>query len=286
MTTGYDLLIAGPLDFGRLPAVLATLAEVAIDAVDVADQDVMARNWEAAVLCTYRPSSGDISWVLDLYVSDAAGTQPTVDEAAAQLADSLRVPVLYGTDSSRPSSYWLASPDGPRTRARLYAGPDDQGDGSVLTIDAVERPVGLLPHVRVALQPEVIKDVLMDTPVRDAFENWLGAEGLIPELGDALWKATTRLGAWESLTVRMTSGWPPDGWYPAADYRDDLITRDELAGDLGLSAPVAQRFAVALEQVDEVFRANTRATEDAGARGWWWGRVPQPVPWPAEAAAQ
>jgi hypothetical protein len=280
MTAGYDLLIAGPLDFGRLRTALAALADVPVDAVDVADQDVMDRNWEAAVLCTYRPAGGDISWVLDLYLSDAVGKQPTAGAAAASLADSLQVPVLYGTESSRPSSYWLAAPDGPRTRARVYDGPDDQGDGSSLIIDAVERPVALLPLVRVALQPEVIKDVIMDTPIRDAFEGWLGAEGLIPETGGALWKAATRLGGWESLTVRMTSGWPPDGWYPVDYYRDDLTTRDALAGVVGLPPEVADRFAVALQQVDDVFRAHTRAAKDSGARGWWWGRVPDPVPWP------
>jgi hypothetical protein len=87
-----------------------------------------------------------------------------------------------------------------------------------LVIDAVERPVALLPHVRVALQPEVIKDHEVPHPIADAFDSLLGERGLIPETGSDLWYATMRLRAWEALTVRMTSGWPPDGWYPRAYF--------------------------------------------------------------------
>ena len=61
-------------------------------------------------------------------------------EATEELANELPVSVLYAVDGVRPSAYWLAAPDGPRTRARVYDGPGDNDDES-LVIDAVERPV-------------------------------------------------------------------------------------------------------------------------------------------------
>jgi hypothetical protein len=178
----------------------------------------------------------------------------------------------------RPSAYWLVAPDGPRTRARVYDGP---GDGS-LVIDAVARPVASLPHVRVARQPEVIKDHAVPHPVGDAFDVLLGERGLIPETGDELWHATSRLKAWEALTVRMTSGWPPDGWYPRDYYDEDLGVRDELSRSK-VPAEVAEPFRRALETVDEAFRAHTRPAASEPERGWWWARVPDPEPWAANA---
>jgi hypothetical protein len=277
MTTGYDLLVAGDISFARLRAALARITKVPVDAVDVAGADAEDRNWQAAVICTCEPRSGDVKWSLDIYVTDAAGDQGSPARTAEELAYELRVPVLYDAGGGRPSAYWLAAPDGPRTRARVYDGPGDNDDGS-LVIDAVERPVALLPHVRVALQPEVIKDHTVPHPMADAFDTVLAERGLIPETGDGLWYVTTKLKAWEALTERMTSGWPPDGWYPRDYYDQDLGVRDELA-QANVPADVAQPFERALAGIDAVFRAHTREAPAEPGLGWWWGRVPDPEPW-------
>ncbi|WP_157408531.1 hypothetical protein [Actinoplanes sp. N902-109] len=136
---GYDLLIAGDVSPVRLRAALAGIFGVPVDDVDVADEDAGERNWQAAVLCTCAPRGGDITWALDVHATDVAPLQVSVAEAADDLARELRVPVLYDAGGVRPSAYWLAAPDGVRTRARVYDGPDDDGGGA-LVIDAVERP--------------------------------------------------------------------------------------------------------------------------------------------------
>ena len=282
MTIGYDLLMAGDIAFARLRAALARINGVPVDAVDVAEADVEDRDWQAAVLCTCERRTGDITWSLDISVSDAVAVPPSVAETAEELAYELRVPVLYDAGGVRPSAYWLAAPDGPRTRARVYDGPGDSDDGS-LVIDAVERPVASLPNVRVAWQPEVIRDHPVPHPIADAFDTTLGERGLIPETGDDLWRAATRLAAWEAVTVRMTSGWPPDGWYPRDYYDQDLEVRDELSR-AEVPASAAEPFQRALEAIDAAFRAHTREVATDPSHGWWWGRVPDPEPWPDNGA--
>jgi hypothetical protein len=280
----YDLLLIGDLHLARLTAALSVLVAVPVEAVDVAAADGGEdRNWDALVLCTYEAVRGDVTWSLDVHVSDAVPAAPDLAAAAEQLTLALGVPVLFSAQAFPPSAYWLAAPDGPRTRARVY--DVDSDDGTALVIDAVERPVAALPGVRVEPQPEVIREHHMPTPVTDGFRTWLATELLIPEHGDALWSACTRLGAWETVTVRMRSGWPPDGWYPVTYYRDDLAIRDELAADANRLPPeVTGRFAGALAQVDEAFRSGTQDDPDApDGRGWWWSRLPDPVPWPAPA---
>ena len=277
----WDLLLAGDLDVTRLAAALARLAGVPIESVDIAAHGVIDRDWDAAVLCTYEKASGDIAWTLDIYVADKAPEPPSEPDAAAFLATALAVPVLYSAESYPPSAHWLAAPDGPPTRARVY--PGDDPDSPALTIDAVERPVALLPHVRVERQPEVIREHRMATPVADGLRMWLETRDGIPHAtGDAAWHATNRLAAWEGLTVRMASGWPPDGWYPAAYYREDLELREHLAADIQrVPQLLAERLDAAVKAVDDAFLAGTREGIVPGPHGagWWWRRVPDPEPW-------
>ena len=54
---------------------------------------------------------------------------PSAAETAEELAYELRVLVLYDAGGVWPSAYWLAAPDGWRTRARVYDGPGDNDDG-------------------------------------------------------------------------------------------------------------------------------------------------------------
>lgn len=253
----YDLLLVGDLDVVRLTVVLAKLASVPVDEVSVAAADDGDREWDKAVLCTYESVRGEVSWSLDVYLGEAVSDPPSEAAAAAELAAGLGTPVLYSSQPYPPSAHWLVLPDGTRTRARVY----DEGDA--LVIDAVERPVALLPGVRVEAQPEVIREHRMPTPIADGFQGPAG----------------DRLAAWESMTERMSAGWPPDGWYPADYYREDLANRDALAED---AARLPAAFAAALTRVDDVFRSRTSELPDVPeGRGWWWGRLPDPVPWPS-----
>jgi hypothetical protein len=158
MTMGYDLLVAGDFSFARLRAALARINEVPVDAVDVAAADVEDRDWQAAVLCTGEPRTGDISWSLDIYVTDAAGVERSVAESAEELAFELRVPVLYDAGGVRPSAYWLVAPDGPRTRARVYDGP---GDGSLV----IDEDLGVRDELSRAKVPAEVAE-----PFRRALE--------------------------------------------------------------------------------------------------------------------
>jgi hypothetical protein len=94
------------------------------------------------------------------------------------------------------------------------------------------------------------------------------------------------------MVVRLTEGWPPDGWYPAKYYREDLETRDELESAVdALPEPTRDEVTQALSEVDRRF---AEATEDDGGQAltaeagpmpagaydrWWWRRIPQPPPW-------
>ncbi|MFG1607718.1 hypothetical protein [Actinoplanes sp. NPDC049265] len=281
MTTFY-LLVVGDVDLAQVRAALSAAFSVPDAEVDVAemltDDD---RNWDAAVLCTFQRLSGDVSMQLDIYVRDSVSTLPDIAQLAGSVAGSVGRPILYPASEHNPSAHYLADSYGPPTRARVYDG-DAEGE---LLIDAVERPVPQLPGVRVDAQPEVIKWHRMVTPVTEGFRDWLAASMLATvDTRDPIWQAQNLLGGWESLTVRMARGWPPDGWYPQEYYyRDDLSGRDELAAlPARLPEDVAAQLAVALERVDEAFRRLTRETEHGGPDGWWRRRVPDPEPWLAQ----
>jgi hypothetical protein len=276
----YDLFIIGDLDRDRLAAALASLTAVPVASVDVSPEDSDDRDWDATVSCTYTPVTGDLDWQLDIYLNGVP-TEPSEADAAAYLAEHLDHVVLYPAPIELPSAYFLATPDGLVTRARLYRDDEDEFE-----VNAVERAVPQLPSAPVAPQPEVIREYRVPAPITATL-------GELPEP-----RAAALLGAWENLTVRIASGWPPDGWYPVEYYAEDLRTRDELADSLDrLAQEVAGPVRAALDRLDERFRAGTRDdTEstlagllgisriDLRLRDWWWRRIPDPVPWPAPAA--
>lgn len=261
----YDLFIIGDLDRARLAAALASLAGVPVTSVDVAAEDAEERAWEAPVSCTYTEVDGDVDWQLDIYLEGA----PSEENAAARLADDLDRVILYPAPIELPSAYFLAAPGGLVTRARLF-----RDDDAKYQLDAVERAVPQLPSVPVAAQPEVIREYPVPAPITSGVSAPPGVVAL--------------LGAWENLTSRMASGWPPDAWYPVEFYAQDLRVRDELA-ETQLPVDVA----AALEKIDEHFRTLTDndvestlaallgiSRIDLRLRDWWWRRIPNPVPWP------
>lgn len=295
----YNLLLAaGPPTALEIAAALAHAFSVPFEQVDVASADVEDRAWDSAVLCTAESATGDVATTLEIFTTEevAEAGAPELAELALRVASELNTVVLYEAPEPLPSAYWLVTPDGLRTRARLYANDDEPG----YSIDAVARAVPQLPTVKASALPEVIREHRMPTPIRDGVETALKVAvangdtdetGFVP--GGDVWFALTRLGAWEAMTKRMAAAWPPDGWYPDEYYREDLASRDELELARGrLTGVAAELVARALTAVDDAFTALTH--EDDGAvlaarfgltrldvrlRGWWWHRTPDPVPW-------
>jgi hypothetical protein len=286
----YNLFTVGPLDRDRLAEALASLTALPVETVDVGDANDEDRNWDAAVSCTYEPVAGDVTWSLDIYLTKAVSVRPSEPQVATFLAEELTIPVLYPASEAIPSAYWITAPGCPQTRARLYSTDDDVPR---YVIDAVERPIELLPALRVASQPEVIREHRMPTPITDQLRSDIVALAGAGEDDDVIRRTLSWLAVWESLTVRMAGGWPPDGWYPAEFYREDLESRTELDSAVRrLPDPIHELFIAALHRVDETFRTLTQIVgedrvtaalrpnvSEEIAGHWWWQRLPEPEPW-------
>ncbi|HZG03213.1 MAG TPA: hypothetical protein VE546_06545 [Streptomyces sp.] len=299
-----NFFMTGELHADRLAAALAEIFRVAPGDVEVVDEEAApeGRNWDALVFCEYAAVRGQVSWALDVYARDTMTEQPDEAELARRLAAKLRCVVLYPAAETPPSAYWLVTPDGLVTRARLYESDNEE---SLYSIDAVEDPVPQLPDVRVELMREVIRKQFVPTPVFEEFSRAVEeqlksrtekigeAAPLDLEPGSLLWYAGNALGAWEKSVHRVENDWRPGGRYPADMYVEDLRTRDRIAE---LSDALPQEFRDVLrdsvDDLDECFRRATR--DDGGAalgkvlgvsriammdKGWWWHRRPVRLPW-------
>jgi hypothetical protein len=268
----YGFLTADDPGADSLAAALAEMLALPVDAVDVGVEGDDDRRWEAPVSCTVTPLTGDLRLDLDVFLGDTVQNPPPAPVAAVWLAARLKTVVAYQAVPDRPSAYWLVGPDGGRTRARLVEDDDVPG----YRIDAVERALPALPGLTVSPLPEVIHEYRMPVPLTDQLRERFPDQQavLLP-----FWN-------WEAMVTRLVEGWPPDGWYPADYYRNDLAMRDELAG-----LPEAARVTIAVA-LDEVDRRFAEATVDDGGEalnaatgpapagaGWWWRRVSQPLPW-------
>ncbi|MFJ7629820.1 hypothetical protein ACIQZN_25335 [Streptomyces sp. NPDC097595] len=133
----YNLLSVEAVPAGVVARALAGVLGVAVRDVDVADADgdQEARDWEAAVLCTYDVLRGDVAWSLDVYAQDRVADQPPESEVAAALANAAGTTVLFPADEAPPSAYWAVTPDGTLARARLEPSDDDP---PVFTVTVVE----------------------------------------------------------------------------------------------------------------------------------------------------
>lgn len=153
----YDLLLVGEFPALDLAPVLAGFLQVPVAAVLVVVEDYTAEDVDrapgAAVLCTCRARYGDVSWQLSLSLTEAVPHAPDEAAVARAVAAGTGRAVLYPAESYPPSAHWLVAPDGQVTRARGYEGDDEDRVG--WTIDAVEQPVAMLPHLRVAAMPEI-----------------------------------------------------------------------------------------------------------------------------------
>lgn len=150
-----------------------------------------------------------------------------------------------------------------------------------MTIAAVDRPVSALPQTPVTPIPEVIREHRLPTPLADAF-----AENR---------QARNALAAWESFVTHLISGWPPDGWYPADYYAEDLEYRDAADQLVQTLMPdLAAAMATVLRTLDEAYDLSTICDDglalsqalgipaaSLAERASHWHRRPADVPWPA-----
>ncbi|MEV0639134.1 hypothetical protein AB0I77_30205 [Streptomyces sp. NPDC050619] len=297
----YNLLITTSVIPDRLAAALGPIFQVDARDVDVADAygDPDQRNWEALVSCEYTAIQGDVAWSLDIYVQEQVTQRPSEAEVASRLASATGTAVLFPAEEAPPSAYRVATAEGRFTRARLLVADTED---RTYTVDAVEEYVRQLPTAEVTRIPEVVAELPIATPLTDTFESQLrastgtvtdGAGRTPPEESEAAWYARTQLGAWEKLVNHMASGWAGSGWYPPDLYRRRLEARDGLENIREQLPPAAsQSLQTALQQLDATFASLTVedhqglliqqlcGDEPRRARGWWWRRHPEPLPWP------
>lgn len=106
----------------QLRHALADLLGLPDERVDVAheDGDQEGRDWEAPVLCTYRPlPPGDLALSLDISVTESAAGDLTEADLARGIAARVGSSVLHPAESYPPSAYWAAVPDGRMVRCSI-----------------------------------------------------------------------------------------------------------------------------------------------------------------------
>lgn len=286
----YNLLVTDAAEPAKLATVLASVFNVNVRDVDVADSlgDPDQRNWEAAVSCEYSALHGSLSWALEIYAQKFVTDPPSESTLAQQVAAATGAVVLFPAEEDLPSAYWAATPERRFTRARLYESDDEP---PVYRIDSVESPVRQLPNVRVARIPEVVRELKIPTPISDSFDEQISVQSLTP--GSAEWKVSDRLGAWEKLVSHMASGWAGSGWCPPDLYCERLEARDGLEAFPSQLPPAAVAvLQQGLQQLDSTYVGLT--SEDgqgslagqllgpdsqSAQLGWWWYRRPEPLPW-------
>ena len=287
----YDVLLVDPCEPADLIRALAGVFAVPVSDVDAAAEDTDDRNWSAPVLVTYSERHCDVSLSLSITAVQSIADRPTEAVLAARLAERLKAPVLYPAEEFPPSAYWLADGQDRPARARLE--PAEELDSSIederaLRITAVDRMIPSLPKVRVTPIPEVIREHRLPTPLSAAFSDRAGTE-----TGSPSWYAGNALAVWESFVTRMTSGWPPDGWYPAEYYAQDLQSRDDAGGYVeALTPELAAAMASALHVLDQTYESATIPDdgsalaealevprESIAGRGPRWQRRPAELPW-------
>ncbi|KPI15468.1 hypothetical protein OV450_2606 [Actinobacteria bacterium OV450] len=298
----YNLLTVAAIGPETVAVALAGCFWIAAGEVDVADPDgdPDLRNWDAPVLCDYRAVHGDLARSLDIYAQGETADQPLESELAAGFAKAAGTAVLFPAEEAPPGAYWVVTPEGLLTRARLEPSDDEP---PLYSVTAVEAPVPHLPRAAVTRFAEIVREQRPDTPLAHAFaasveKRRRAASDLArspdDDVSSALRSAKGNLVVWERVIRQMESGWAPAGWYPASLYRERLEARDELSG-IGARLPreVSELLGEALAELDRRFAAATEADPSGGLRreltgepaartpvgGWWWRRRPDPRPW-------
>ncbi|MFJ6524736.1 hypothetical protein ACIQMZ_05615 [Streptomyces longwoodensis] len=245
----YDFFVVADLPVSRIAAALATAVQVPPEVIDIADAygEQEGRNWDALVLGDRVPVYGDASVTLSVYVQETVTAPPTEAECAAAFAAAAGTVVLYPADEAPPSAYWLVTPEGLVTRARLLASDDSP---PVYSIDAVETAVPQLPGVHVTLLPEIIREQPVLTPVTRDFT------AAVQALHGEAEQAQVWLEEWERHVRRISR--LPAGRCPPELHQEALRVRNELALLTDeLPPPVCDLLRAAVRTLDEEYTALT-----------------------------
>ncbi len=155
-----------------------------------------------------------LAWTF--FVQDTVASRPAEDELASSFAGAAGGSwCCIRLKSRSPSAYWLVTPAGLVTRARLLSSDDEN---PVYSIDAVEAAVPELPDVRVMQLPEIVREQHVPTPET---QNFVRALISLQEAPDApaelrfadeagsppLRRARECLAAWERMVRRMVDSW-------------------------------------------------------------------------------
>ncbi|BDH15313.1 hypothetical protein [Streptomyces hygroscopicus] len=147
--TGHGFRVVGELEPEALAVALAGCLGVPTADVEVAGEeyDPETRHWDAAVSCDYAAADGDVSWVLEVHVTERVAAPPGSRELALGLAAALGRVVVYEAQPYQSAACWVAVPDGRTVRGRLYdLGYVAGREGFVM--DTVESPLPPFPGAR------------------------------------------------------------------------------------------------------------------------------------------
>ncbi|WKX72335.1 hypothetical protein [Streptomyces sp. XD-27] len=307
-----DFFTVHRLEPHALAAALATVLNVPVESVDVADKydDVRDdRDWDAPVLCDYHVlPDGDLAVVLDVSVQGSVASDLTEQTLCDRLAAASGTTVVYPAEWFPPSAYWAATPEGLVTRCRVDASDDEEPS---YVVDAVEQPVPHLLKARVEPLPEgrrerrnAAQGLAGTTPARllGLYHCPLDGDGtaaasleaveIVP--GDADTDADSVVfTSWTDWTLRVGPGtWPkvPYWCHPPArwQYRDLLpsigsqaepgacLAVEELTDEVGEAHGAVLRFARGSLAITVGEAVTVSWTEDSQAVGGGGGqhRVP------------
>ncbi|QFR00073.1 hypothetical protein F9278_32360 [Streptomyces phaeolivaceus] len=267
----------------RLPAILAEAFGAQLAEIDVSEaSELEDRNWDATLTCEYEHLTGDLNWSLSVYAGDEVTHQPSDEQLALHFARCLSAPVFFEWDGALPWIRKVALPSGTTTLARVL---QSDCSGSDASVESAEAPIAAFPHLSVQRFPEVVRAFNIQTPLTDSAR--------LTEPDEKPVSIRALLGNWERLCVRLRSGWPPDGWYSADLYQEDLEFRDQLDSAVSeLSETERKAAEAAVRELDAVYRdltvddqglALTTAVKhevgDLNGRAWYWHRRPTELPW-------
>ncbi|MEU2945588.1 hypothetical protein ABZ617_06140 [Nocardiopsis alba] len=279
----YDAMLPTSIAPGKLKSTLSKIFELPETDVDINHSDYFGeRNWDAKVTCDYEEKVGDVKIYLDIYAVDDIDTLPSSQEFALRLANLLCSSVIQQVDEPLYGVAKITTPSGETGYVRFDFPYEDE---EIHVISGTEVPIPEFPKVGFSRFPEMIKSQNLPKIITDQY--------FPKEVPGDLGKLYSLSSAWEKLTVRMRTGWPPSGWYPASMYQDDLKARDEweeichrlaeetTAGPTKAMALIDRIFIESTvdDSGDSLVRAGEISTEDLASRPWYWRRRPKDAPW-------
>ncbi|MFB8768749.1 hypothetical protein VSQ78_13645 [Nocardiopsis alba] len=279
----YDAILLSPVDMRKVQGALSRIFRVPETDVDIWPSGYFdERNWDARVTCDYEEKRGDVNLYLDIYTTAEAIDPRSSQEFSLLLAKILGSSVIQQVDEPLYGVAKITIPSGETGYVRFDFPYEDE---EIHVISGTEVPIPEFPKVGFSRFPEMIKNQPLPKVITDQY--------FPEEVPGDLGKLYSLSSAWEKLTVRMRTGWPPSGWYPASMYQDDLKARDEweeichrlteetTAGPTKAMALIDRVFMESTvdDSGDSLVRAGEISAEDIASRPWYWRRRPKGIPW-------